>query len=309
MSFLNANDDDSSSGAGKSVVLLALIVLMCLGGAGYWFYNRASEPEPATEATPPPPPAAKKETPPPAPPKSRDLLSTGSLTVTAELDGANVYVNGTSVGSAPYEDADIRVGSHEVKVTRDGYADYVEIVRIRGGKSTELRVSLHLLPPSLRIVSDVAGATVFLDRNYIGTTPVDVKAVEPGEHQLTVSADGYDMYTETVVVTTGHRDIRVSFEQAASELNESVSVIHKHSFGKCTGTLIADSAGIRYLSDHKDAFTIPYASLERFEVDYMKKNLNLKVRKGKNYNFTEQSGDADALFVFHKKVQAFLERM
>ncbi|GMR22128.1 MAG: hypothetical protein BMS9Abin37_0456 [Acidobacteriota bacterium] len=306
MSFLHINDDDSTLGVGKSVAL-ALIVLMCIGGAVYWFFSRAPESEPVPEATPPP---AKKEAPPPAPPKSRaDLPSTGSLTVTADLDGASVYVNGISVGTAPYEDADIRVGSHEVKVTKDGYVDYVEIVRIRPGKSAKLRVSLALLPPSLRIVSDVPGATVFLDRNYIGTTPVDIKAVEAGEHQLTVSADGYDMHTETVAVTTGHRDIRVSFEQAASELNESVSVIHKHSFGKCSGTLIADSAGIRYQSDHKDAFAIPYASLERFEVDYIKKNMNLKVRKGKNYNFTEQSGDADALFVFHKNVQAFLERM
>ena len=209
------------------------------------------------------------------------MPSTGSLMVTANLDGASVHVNGTAVGSAPYEDADIRIGSHEVKVTKEGYADYVEIVRIRPGKSAELRVSLELLPPSMRIVSDVPGATVFLDRNYIGTTPVDIKAVEPGEHQLTVSADGYDMYTETVSVTTGHKDVRVSFEQAALELTESVSVIHKHSFGNCNGTLIADSAGIRYETDHKDAFATLYGSLERLEVDYIKKNMNLKVRKGK----------------------------
>ena len=29
--------------------------------------------------------------------------------------------------------------------------------------------------------SDVPGATVFMDRNYIGTTPVDIKEVIPGE--------------------------------------------------------------------------------------------------------------------------------
>ena len=305
MSFLSADANDSSSGGGKSVVL-ALIVLLCLGGAAYWLFGRASEPEPEPAAAPPPE-AAKKEAPPPKP--RADLPSTGSLMVTTSLDDASVYVNGTSVGSAPYVDPDIRVGSHEVKVTKEGYADYVEIVRTRPGKSAEVRASLKLLPPSLRIVSDVAGAAVFLDRNYIGTTPVDIKAVEPGEHQLTVSADGYDMYAETVSVTTGHKDVRVSFEQAALELNESVSVIHKHSFGNCKGTLIADGAGIRYQSDHKDAFAIPYGALERFEVDYIKKNMNLKVRKGKNYNFTEQSGDADALFVFHKNVQTFLERM
>lgn len=271
---------------------------MCLVGAAYWFYARSPEP----------PPAAKKEARPATSKPRADLPSTGSLTVTADLDGASVYVNGTSVGSTPYEDGDIRVGSHEVKVTKDGYADYVKMVRIRPGKSIELRASLDVLPPSLRIVSDVAGATVFLDRNYVGTTPVDIQAVEAGEHQLTVSANGYDMYTETVTVTTGHRDIRVSFEQAASELNESVRVIHKHRFGKCNGTLIADRAGIRYQTDHKDGFVIPYASLERFEVDYIEKNMNLKVRKGKNYNFTGQSGNADGLFVFHKNVQSFRGR-
>lgn len=307
MSFLNAKNNDSSSGAGKSI-LVALVVLLALGGAGYWFFSRTPEPEPAPVE--PPPPVVEKEEPPPPPPKARrDVPSTGSLRVTAEIDGATVHVDGQEVGPAPYEGADLRAGRHEVKVTKQGYVDYVEIVRVRGGEVSNLNVTLDALPPSLRIVSDVPGATVFLDRNYIGATPVDIDTVEPGEHQLTVSADGYDMYSETFTVTTGHKDIQVSFEQAAAELNETVSVVHKHGFGNCSGTLIADSGGIRYETDHKDAFAIPYDSLERFEVDYIKKNMNLKVRKGKNYNFTETSGNADALFVFHKNVQEFLERM
>ena len=168
---------------------------------------------------------------------------------------------------------------------------------------------MKLLPPSLHIVSDVEGATVFLDRNYIGATPVVIDAVEPGEHQLTVSADGYDMYTDTVTVTTGRNEVRVSFEEEASQLLEFVSVVHKHGFGNCSGTLYADNHGIRYETDHKDAFNIMYDSLERFEVDYIEKNMNLKVRKGRNYNFTETSGNADALFVFHKNVQAYLDSM
>lgn len=282
-------------------------MLVCIGGAVFWFYGRAPAPEPAPVEEAPPPVAEEEREPLPIPPRV-DLPSTGTLRVSSGVEGARVYVNGTEVGTVPYEDPDIRAGSHEVKVTKEGYEDYVEIVRIRGGGSADVRASLDALGPSLRITSDVPGATVFLDRDYMGTTPVDIESVEPGEHELTVSADGYDMYAETVNVTEGHRDIQVSFEEQATQLNESVSVIHKHTFGDCNGTLIADSNGIRYATDHKDAFSIPYSALERFEIDYIDKNLNLKIRDGKNYNFTEQSGDADALFVFHRNVQEFMER-
>ena len=54
---------------------------------------------------------------------------------------------------------------------------------------------------------------------------------------------------------------------------------------------------------------LPYSELERFEVDYVEKNMNLKARRGRNYNFTEQSGNANALFVFHRNVSAYMQRM
>ncbi len=132
--------------------------------------------------------------------------------------------------------------------------------------------------------------------------------MSPGEHQLTVSADGYDMYAETLTVDSGHRDIRVSFKDVS--LAESIPVVHKHRMGSCEGTLLADNQGLRYQTSNKnDAFSAPFASLEQFEIDYIEKNLKVKVRKGKNYNFTEKSGNADALYVFHKNVQAFREKM
>ena len=43
-----------------------------------------------------------------------------------------------------------------------------------------------------RVTSDVAGVFVFLDRKYLGKTPLDTSDVEPGSHHLEVSAEGYD---------------------------------------------------------------------------------------------------------------------
>lgn len=307
MSFLHSHQKESKSGAGKAIVL-ALVVLVA-AGAAYWFVSRSEEPSPEPEAVPPPPVVEKEEPPQPRIAIPDDLPTTGSLSIRANVDGASVYIEGELVGQAPFEDPEFRIGLYQVKVTKKGYQDFVDRIRVRPGREATLTASLDLLPGGLSIVSDVSGATVFLDREYKGTTPIDIEDVAPGEHELTVSAEGYDMHSETVSVRTGHQEIRVSFQQAAAELHESIAVVHKHTFGECQGTLVADSNGIRYDTNHKDAFAIPYSSLERFEVDYIKKNLNLKVLNGKNYNFTEQSGNADALFVFHKNVKDFLDNM
>ena len=43
--------------------------------------------------------------------------------------------------------------------------------------------------PSLRVESDVPGAMVFLNRKYLGTTPLVSREVTPGSHQLNVQVD------------------------------------------------------------------------------------------------------------------------
>ena len=308
MSFLNEDENAQGGAAGK---LLALaVVLLIAGGAAYWFLGRSApeEPEPQVEESAPvveAEPEPVESEPEPAP---RDVPSTGSLRVTSDETGAEVFLDGERVGTTPYEDPDIHIGDYEVRVSLDGYVDYTESVRVRPGREASLRARMERVPPSLRVESDVPGATVFVDRNYKGTTPVDIVDLTPGEHQLTVSAEGYDIQARTVNVTTGRQEIRIEFEQAVAEFRQSIAVIHKHRFGECEGQLVADAAGLRYETDHKDAFATAFGQLERFDVDYIEKNLNVKVAGGKNYNFTEKSGNADALFVFQKDVQEFREK-
>ena len=46
-----------------------------------------------------------------------------------------------------------------------------------------------------------------------------------------------------------------------------------------------------------------------FEVDYLKKNLRVKIRGGKIYNFTDPDGNADRLFVFQRDVDKVRKRI
>jgi len=161
---------------------------------------------------------------------------------------------------------------------------------------------------TLRIDSDVPGARVFIDQEYIGTTPVTVPNIKPGTHTLNLSAQGYDGFAETIDVSPGQRDILIKFREV--RLDAKIDVVHKHRFGSCEGELIATAQGLRYeTSDSDDGFSESLLALDTFDVDYPKKNLKVKVKKGREYNFTDPDGNADRLFAFHRDVGKARDRL
>ena len=158
--------------------------------------------------------------------------------------------------------------------------------------------------PTLRVESDVPGAMVFLNRKYLGTTPLVSRDVSPGSHQLNVQAEGLDPVVQTVEIGN-EGETRVAVEINAVRLDARVPVVHKHGIGSCDGTLIATPAGLRYQTSHdKDGFTLTFAQLETFSVDYLEKALRVKQRGGRTWNFTTRDDNADPLYVFHREVEA-----
>jgi hypothetical protein len=153
----------------------------------------------------------------------------------------------------------------------------------------------------LHIESDVPGAMVFIDRKFVGNTPVTAKDLTPGRHQINATAEGFDGYAEPLEVAAGPADVLIRFKEI--RLKEAVDVVHKHAMGSCEGRLLADPQGIRYETSNKDdGFSLKFGEIETFEVDYLKKNLRIKKRGGKQYNFTTKAENADPLFVFHRNV-------
>jgi hypothetical protein len=161
---------------------------------------------------------------------------------------------------------------------------------------------------TLRIVSDVPGAQVFLDRTFLGTAPVTAENVTPGTHQLNVSAEGYDGIADTIEVETGPREISVRFREV--RLNAAIDVVHKHGMGSCRGRLVATPQGLRYETTNKDdAFSTVLLDIQTFQMDYLEKNLRVRLARGRPFNFTDPQGDADRLFVFHRDVERARERL
>ena len=164
--------------------------------------------------------------------------------------------------------------------------------------------------PTLVVESDVPGASVFIDRKFVGMTPLRTTDVAGGSHQLNASVTGEEGLAQTIEIAgTGETAITLKFKEV--RLNVTVAVVHKHGMGgACEGKLVATTDGLRYdTSNKKDAFAIPFGGLEVFEIDYLKKELKVKQKGGKSWNFTDRSENADTLFVFHRDVTKAREKL
>ena len=251
----------------------------------------AREPEPARPSAPPPPP----------PP------TTGSLQVEG-TEGASVLLGGRVLGTVPGTWEELDAGEYPIRVEKEGFHPLDVSITIRGGGTRSLAANLVEMLGSIVVESDIAGANVFLDRNFKGNTPVTIADLQPGQYNLTIAVEGRDVISRKVDVARVPVPVRVNFGGLVASLDVRVAVVHKHRFGSCEGVLVATAEGFDFQTDHKDAFRLTFADAERFEFDYLENNLRLKVRGGRTYNFESPTEDLDSLFVFHRDVTAFREQ-
>jgi len=161
---------------------------------------------------------------------------------------------------------------------------------------------------SLTLESDVPGASVFLDRAFVGNTPLTLDRLEPGPKRVQLTATGFDSVQKTIELVPGPNNVSIRIKEVS--LSAKMPVVHKHGIGSCEGTLTASLDGLQYVTSNKgDAFRLPYAQVETFTVDYLQKNLRVKQRGGKTWNFTNKAGNADPLFVFHRDVETARKKL
>jgi hypothetical protein len=161
---------------------------------------------------------------------------------------------------------------------------------------------------TLVVESDVPDTTVFVNRVFKGEAPLRIDDLAPGSYQINLSPQGYEGVAVPVEVTAGEEKT-VSWKFKEVRLNERIAAVHKHGIGSCSGTLTATPRGLAYETTHADAFLVPLTSLEAFEVNYLEKNLRVRVPGGKTFNFSDPDGNADRLYLFHQNVDKARKRL
>ena len=161
---------------------------------------------------------------------------------------------------------------------------------------------------TLIVESDVPDTTVFVNRVFKGEAPMRIEDLAPGSYQINLSPQGYEGVALPVEVSAGEeKTIAWKFKEV--RLNERIAVVHKHGFGSCSGTLVATPRGLAYETTHADAFLVPLPSLEGFDVNYIEKNLRVRVPGGKTFNFSDPDSNADRLYLFHQNVEKARKRL
>lgn len=142
-----------------------------------------------------------------------------TVTLNSDPDNASVYQNEVLLGQTPLT-ADLLPGLYVLSFKKEGYAEAKQLLEIElGPPLTADQITLELLGGSLNISSEPAGARVFIDGVYSGTTPLSYAAAANKKFEIRVDQEGYDRWTGSGSVKSGGTsNISASLEQQFGSL-------------------------------------------------------------------------------------------
>ena|GEM_PF-7107369 len=139
-----------------------------------------------------------------SPRNSNPTQQTGSISVSSWPTGASVYLDGVSYGTTPAQGSlqinSLKVGNHQLKVTKSNYLDYTVSPYVQAGTTSPFSITLTPVQQteqtgSISVSSWPTGASVYLDGISYGTTPaqgsLQINSLPIGNHQLKLYKIGY----------------------------------------------------------------------------------------------------------------------
>ncbi len=193
------------------------------------------KPEPATQ-TPPPAqgPVARPQAAVPAEPATppatertrgrRETVPPGKLLIRSTPSGARVSINGRARGRTPLILRDMPLRVLAVTVSQPGYKPSEQRVALSAARPTatvEARLvaeggesAVGATTGSLFVESRPSSAQVFIDNRSIGTTPVSIPELSPGNHRVRLELAGFTSWVTMAEVKPGARTrVSASLEQ------------------------------------------------------------------------------------------------
>ncbi len=124
----------------------------------------------------------------------------GRLVVRSDPAGARVFINNIDRGVTPLDVDDAPVGETEVKVSLDGHEPAIQRVPLAALQTREVSVRLVPLPTQLKIVSLPEGARLYVNNEYRGVSPLDLRDVPAGEVRIRAEMRGYETMARSIAL-------------------------------------------------------------------------------------------------------------
>lgn len=127
----------------------------------------------------------------------------GLLVIHSIPSGATVSVDGRNEGVTPVSLNQIGRGERDIFLQLPGHEPYRSTVMVEPTRTTRVDAQLTPLPGGLGIVSIPNGARVYVDGEFRGEAPVNIRGIEPGAHNVRVEMRGHADESRTVQIGRG----------------------------------------------------------------------------------------------------------
>ncbi len=135
----------------------------------------------------------------------------GRIVVNANVDGAQVTVDGEERGAPPVVIQDAPTGAHAIIVRAPGYREFRHTCQTGPGVSCEIEAEMRVVGRPVQVRANVEGASFYVDGELQGPVPYEGE-VPTGAHLVEVRRDGYRPYRAQISFTAGSepREIEVA---------------------------------------------------------------------------------------------------
>ena len=128
----------------------------------------------------------------------------GSLEVSSNPSGAEVYLNDEFIGYTPITVDNLYPGIHYVRLEMSGYESWEKIFEIKEGETTYISQNLDSsVGEAYSINTEPDGAEIYIDGVFYGYSDTVLNNLPTGQHEVTLVLDGYTDYRKIIYIQEG----------------------------------------------------------------------------------------------------------
>jgi hypothetical protein len=143
---------------------------------------------------------------------------TGRLRIESTPSGAAITVDGMETGQvtpATIENLSV-ISTHQIVLQLAGYNPRVySAERVEADSTRTLSHPFSRRTASLTVVSQPAGAEIWIDGTQVGATPLPIERVSYGQHKVTVRLEGYAEWSQTLQIPVPDNRLEVALDALA----------------------------------------------------------------------------------------------
>ena len=146
------------------------------------------------------------------------------LFISTKPKNSSIYVNRIYLGVSPVQIEMLPPGAYEVEAFQEFYKKHSEVVNVPLVKKRYLSLQKETPTTNIFVETKPSGARVYLDITYKGRSPISIKNISQGRHQVKVVKEGFRSEQKSILVQP-QKDVRLSF-RLTSDMKKPLPANH-----------------------------------------------------------------------------------